>query len=277
MGTEWGAVVFGLASALIWGGGDFCGGLATRRAAVLAVLALSQAAGLAALVLLALIWREPLPPLEAAGWGAAAGVAGTIGLGTLYTGLARGSAAVVAPVSAVLAAAIPVLITALSLGVPDAAKLAGFAVALAGIWCVARSDEPSGRARGLGYAVLAGCGFGGFFVLIDQAHSGGTFWPLAVARCVTLLLVLPALLLRDWSALRKVPPVAFASGLLDATGNVCFVLASQFGRLDVAAVLSSLYPASTVLLARLVLAERIGRIQQIGLVLVLGSIVLIAG
>ncbi|HEU4325885.1 MAG TPA: EamA family transporter [Roseiflexaceae bacterium] len=275
MGTAWGAVVFGLAAALTWGGGDFCGGLASRRAAVLAVLGLSQAAGLAALVLLGLLWREPLPPLEAVGWGAAAGVAGTLGLGMLYAGLARGAAAVVAPVSAVLSAAIPVLITALSVGLPEAPKLAGFAVALAGIWCVARSDDPAGTARGLGYAVLAGCGFGGFFVLIDRAD--GTFWPLAVARCVTLLLVLPAVLLRDRGALRRVPRVAFASGLLDAGGNVFFVLASQLGRLDTAAVLSSLYPASTVLLSRLVLAERIGRIQQLGLLLVLGAIVLIAG
>lgn len=274
-----GAVVFGVLSALIWGSGDFCGGLATRRVSVLAVLVASQGAGLLALLALALLWREPwLSPADLA-WSAAAGLAGTLGLSALYTGLARGAAAVVAPVSGVLAAALPVLVAALQSGLPRAVQLAGFALALLGIWLVARGGPAAGARGGLGYALLAGCGFGAFFVLIHQASGAATFWPLTVARVVALLVLLPATLARPPAAaqLRRVPAVAFGSGLLDVGGNICFVLAGQLGRLDVASVLSSLYPAATVLLARLVLGEQIGRGQQIGLGLTLGAIALIAG
>jgi drug/metabolite transporter (DMT)-like permease len=279
MDSQLGAVGYGLASALSWGAGDFSGGVASKRAPVLGVLAFGQAAGVSLMVALAFSWGEPVPAAASLGWAAGAGASGAVGLAALYRGLAVGRMGVVAPVSAILSAAIPVLWGALAEGLPGPTRLAGFGLALAGIWLVAGAGEASGGRRGLGLAVLAGFGFGGFLVLMARGAQGGTFWPLAAARGMTLALSLAAALLSRRSF---VPPVAalpfvILSGALDAGGNAFFVLAAQGGRLDVAAVLSSMYPASTVLLASLVLRERVSRPQGVGIAAVLIAIALIAG
>jgi drug/metabolite transporter (DMT)-like permease len=272
-------VLFGLLSAASWGGGDFCGGLATRRASVLRVLPVSALGGVLPLLALALLSGEAflgagVGPLW---WGAAAGLFGTLGLAALYRGLAVGRAAIVAPISAVLAAALPALWGATTEGLPGPLRLAGFALALVGVWLIAQAGEDARGAGGLALALLAGCGFGGFFILIDRAGEGGTYWPLLAARGVTLAASLTAgLLLRPAGSVRPALPIALLSGALDAGGNAFFVLAGQAGRLDVAAVLSSLYPATTVLLSRLVLGERIAPRQAAGIVAVLGAIALIA-
>jgi drug/metabolite transporter (DMT)-like permease len=273
------AVVLGLTSAASWGAGDFTGGLASKRSPLLGVLVVGQGTGVALVVLAALALREPAPAPAALAWAAAAGAAGAVGLAALYRGLAVGRMAVVAPVSAVLSAAIPVAWSALAEGLPQPSKLAGFALALAGIWLVARAG-PSGEGRaGLGLALVAGCGFGGFLVLMHQGAEGGTFWPLAAARGTSLALALAAALGRGraWAPMRRAVPLVMLSGALDAGGNAFFVLAMQAGRLDVAAVLSSMYPASTVLLAAAVLRERVTRPQGAGIAAVLGAIALIAG
>jgi drug/metabolite transporter (DMT)-like permease len=273
------AVLFGLASAASWGAGDFTGGLASKRSPVLGVLVLGQAAGVTLIVATALLLREAAPTPAALAWGVAAGGAGAVGLAALYRGLAVGRMAVVAPVSAVLSAALPVLWSALSEGMPPASKLAGFALALAGIWLVARAGPAGGGREGLALALLAGCGFGGFLVLMHRGAQGGTFWPLAAARGTSLALALVAALARRraWAPARFAAPLVLLSGVLDAGGNAFFVLATQAGRLDVAAVLSSMYPASTVLLAAGLLRERVSRPQGAGIAAVLGAIVLIAG
>jgi drug/metabolite transporter (DMT)-like permease len=135
-----------------------------------------------------------------------------------------------------------------------------------------------GRA-GLGLALVAGCGFGGFLVLMARGAQGGTFWPLAAARGTSLVLALSAAIAsrRPWVPALPALPVVLLSGVLDAGGNAFFVLASQTGRLDVAGILSSLYPASTVLLAALLLRERVSRPQGVGIAAVLAAIALIAG
>lgn len=272
------AVLFGLASAFTWGGGDFCGGLAARRAPVVAVLILSGGAGLVLITALALVFREAVPPTTALLWGTAAGSAGTLGLAMLYRGLAVGRASVVAPTSAVLSAVLPAVWSMYNEGLPDVLQLLGFVLALAGIWLVARTPGAGSASSGIGLALLAGVGFGVFFVLIDQAGENGTFWPLAAARAMTFTLTLVALLVQrvplrfDPALLR----VALLAGALDVGGNTFFVLAGQAGRLDIAAVLSSLYPASTVLLSRVVLHERITPLQVLGVVLALAAVALIA-
>lgn len=274
-------VVLGLASALVWGGGDFCGGQATKRASVFAVLLIAELSGLLLLLGLALAWRETLPSTPTVLWSAVAGLFGVFGLIFLYQGLATGKAGVVAPTSAVLAAAIPMLYGALTQGMPDALHLLGFALALVAVWLVAQSHEESGPAKGLGMALLAGCGFGGFFILIHQAGATATFWPLAIARAITVPCTLTALWYRRRAGYVEQPtramlPLALLSGFLDAGGNAFFLLAAQAGRLDVAAILSSLYPASTVILAWLILGERTSWLQRIGVVTALGAIALIA-
>jgi uncharacterized membrane protein len=284
MAPDLAAALLGLASAASWGAGDFSGGLAARRSPLLGVLAVGQLAGTALVAALAMATREAAPPAASLAWAVAAGGTGAIGLAALYRGLAVGRMAVVAPVSAVLSAAIPVAWGAVAEGLPPAAKLAGFALALAGIWLVARSgggEAPGAGGRGLPLAVVAGAGFGGFLIFMHQGATGGTFWPLVAARGTAFLLVLAAALARGrpatWLPARAALPLVILSGALDAGGNALFVLASQAGRLDVAAVTSSMYPASTVLLAALLLGERVSRPQAAGIAAALGAIALIAG
>ena len=278
MGSDFGAALLGLASAVSWGGGDFCGGLAARRMPVRWVLTISASAGLLLLLGLALGTSEPFPSFGSIGWGLAAGVFGTLGLAMLYRGLAAGRAALVAPTSAVIAAALPAAWGAISAGLPSWHQLLGFVLALLGIWLVAQgAGGGSAALAGLGSALLAGLGFGAFFVLIDRAGDGGTYWPLVAARLVTLLLMAATLVARrtpaPWSPSNLA--IGVLAGVLDVGGNSLFVLANQIGRLDVTAVLASLYPASTVVLAALLLREPIGRPQLAGLVAILLAIMLI--
>jgi drug/metabolite transporter (DMT)-like permease len=286
MSSDLAAALLGLASAASWGAGDFSGGLAAKRSPLLGVLALGQATGTALIAALAIAAQEAAPPLASLGWSMAAGVSGAVGLAALYRGLAIGRMAVVAPVSAVLCAALPVAWGALSEGLPPATKLLGFALALGGIFLVARSGEtedaaPGVARQGLLLALVAGAGFGGFLVFMHLGAEGGTFWPLAAARGTAFLLVLATALSRRsataWIPARAALPLVLLSGALDAGGNALFVLASQAGRLDVAAVTSSMYPASTVVLAAVLLGERVSRPQGFGIAAVLGAIALIAG
>jgi len=278
LGGEFAAVVFGLASALSWGAGDFSGGLATKRAPVFGVLAIGHAVGLLLLVALALVWGESLPSATYLGWGLAAGLAGAVGLASLYRALAVGQMGMVAPVSAVLTATLPALFGMLTEGMPGALKLVGFGLALLGMWLIARTGASVGARAGLGLALLSGCGFGTFFILVHRAGASAVFWPLAAARIGSLGLVLPIALGRrqfPQPERRVLVPVLLA-GALDVAGNAFFVLAGQAGRLDVAAILASLYPASTVLLAALLLGERVMRVQVVGIVAALTAIALIA-
>jgi drug/metabolite transporter (DMT)-like permease len=281
LGSEFASVALGLASAASWGAGDFCGGLATKRASVYAVVITSQAAGVALLFGPALMFGETIPPLSDLMWGAGAGIAGAVGLLALYRGLASGQMGLVAPVSAVVAAALPVVVAAFLQGLPGSLKLAGFGAALGGIWFLSRPTSQTAtpfRSNDLGLPLLAGLGFGLFFVLIDQGNDRATFWPIVAARFASLTL----LTVIAWTNRQPIAPehsqlwlVALA-GVLDAGGNAFFSLAVQAGRLDVASVLSSLYPASAVALAWWLLKERLTRVQWASVGAALAAIVLIA-
>jgi drug/metabolite transporter (DMT)-like permease len=272
-------VLSALASAVVWGSGDFTGGLAARRASQYQVLALSMLSGAAVLLFLALAWGEARPSSVDVLWAAAAGFSGAVGIAALYRGLALGQAAIVAPVSAVVGAALPVLAGALLDGLPGPLRLAGFAVALLGLWYVSQSVSAAGahQRTSLLLAFVAGLGFGGFFILIAQVPGSGVFAPLFVARTSAFVAALVIL------AVRRVPlpglaahPVALLAGVLDAGGNIFYVLAQQLTRLDVAAVLSSFYPAATVVLAFFVLKERVAPRQWLGAALCLLAVLLIA-
>jgi drug/metabolite transporter (DMT)-like permease len=271
-----GAAFFGLASAMTWGAGDFCGGLATRRAPVLTVVFLSQAIGLALLVLLALISREPFPSATDLAWGAAAGIAGVIGLSALYRGMAIGQMGVVASITGVISTALPVAFGALTQGMPDSLQAVGFGMAMAGVWLV---SKPQGAARpdGIGLAIVSGIGFGSFLILIAQTQRDAVFWPLSAARVASIALMFIFILARRSFALpaRETILLLVLAGVLDAGGNFLFVVASQAGRLDVASALASLYPASTVLLALVLLRERLRRPQMLGVFVSLAAIPLI--
>jgi drug/metabolite transporter (DMT)-like permease len=177
----------------------------------------------------------------------------------------------------VLAAAFPVLVAAVTQGVPPALRLTGFVLAVAGIWCLSRPAGAMQRPRGLGLAALAGLSFGGFYVLISQVRGPSVFWPLAVATTTGLFIMVGLAAARGQPLCppRGVIGVALLAGILDAGGSACFVLAARAGRVDVAAVLGSLYPAFTVLLARVVLDERLTRTQTAGLVAAIAALPLI--
>lgn len=271
-------VIFGLAASLCWGSGDFSGGLASRRAYVGSVVLIDYAVGLVLLLTLALIWREPFPAPVDLLWGGIAGVVGVLGVLAFYSALARGKMGIAAPVSAVLTAGLPVLFSIFTAGLPTLLQLGGFVLAGLAIVLIAGLQGLSERPQGIALAVLAGCGFGGFFILISRVPAASTFWALAAARCSAIGVLLLVLRVRRRSLvppLSGMPLVALA-GILDALGNVLFVFAAGSGRLDVAAILSSLYPAATVGLSVLVLRERVARLQAVGILLALLAIPLIS-
>jgi drug/metabolite transporter (DMT)-like permease len=277
-GSEFAAVAFGLTSAATFGVGDFIGGLATRRTSVRTVVLISHGVGLILLVLLALIRAEPAPLPADIAWGAAAGIAGQLGVIALYRAMAIGQMGIAAPVTAVLSAALTALVGMLTQGMPDLVHLIGFALALVGVWIISRPEGTAGRPAGLGLAIVGGLCFGGFFVLLAQIHQDAVFWPLAVARLASIVVQL-AIAVASRGIVRPAAGLLIMivlSGAMDAAGNVFFVLAEQSGRLDVAGVLASLYPATTVLLAFWILKERMTRVQRVGVLMALVAVPLIA-
>ena len=267
-----------LGAAAVWGAGDFAGGIATKRANVFRVVAGAHACGLALMLLLAWLTREPVPSRGSLAWGVAAGVSGAFGIAALYKALAIGRMGIIAPVASVITGVLPVLVGIRTEGFPDRLQLAGFVLALASIWLVARPDGEIDSHRGLGLAVLAGGLFGLFLVAGKQAGHDGVFWPLVAARTAStlLMLVIVAATPRDGRSLRSALIPILLSGLLDSGANALFIAATRHGRLDVAAVLSSLYPASTVILARVQLKERLSATQNAGIVGALFSVALIS-
>jgi drug/metabolite transporter (DMT)-like permease len=277
--SSFGTIIFGLLSAATWGTGDFFGGLGARRSSVYGVIIVAHAVGLIFLTALALLWGESIPPTPDLLWGMAAGIAGAVGLTALYASLAGGQMGLNAPIIAVLAAVIPVTFSLYTEGMPGEFKFIGFGVALIAVWLLSRpSEHASGPPRGLGLALLAGLGLGGFFILINQGQSDAFLWPLVASRVASLpFMILVTLLMRQpLLPPRAVLPMAALTGTFDALGNLFFLLASNVGRLDVATVISSLYPVSTVILARIILKERVAALQVLGILLAMGAIVLIA-
>ncbi|HET6692602.1 MAG TPA: EamA family transporter [Miltoncostaeaceae bacterium] len=272
-----GAVVLGLVSGLSWGVADFLGGLASRRAAAFAVVALSQAAGLVVALVVAAVLRPDLPPPDKALLGAAAGLTGVIGLMAFYRAMAVGSMSVIAPVTA-LGAAVPVVVDLASGNDPAAVVLAGMLLALAGAALVARAPGPASRA-GLGLAVVAALGFGGFFSLLAEAADGeSALWSLITARgaSVPVALVACAAVGASLAVRGRLLLMVAAAGVLDASANLMFAAGSQRGLTSVVAVLGSLYPVTTVVLAAVLLHERLGRLQAAGAGLALGGVAMIA-
>lgn len=279
LSPELAAVTFGLLSALSWGAGDFNGGLATRKTSVVGVVFVSHLTGWVFLVALAVLAGEAMPPAEDLLWGGLAGLAGLGGLVALYRALASGRMGIAAPVSGVLTAALPVLFSIGVRGLPHGEQLLGFGLALLAIWLVSFTRGEGRSAGSIGLALVAGFGFGVFFILLDQVRSGTVFWPLVAARTLSTTIMALILLVNRRSNLlpnnRGLLALVLLSSALDVAGNVFFLVATQAGRLDVAAVMSSLYPASTLLLARFFLKERLSRLQFVGVLAALAAIVLI--
>ncbi len=273
------AVGLALVCALAYGAADFFGGMASRRMPASAVTLLSQVAGL---VVLALAY--PLVPGRfylADRWGLGAGIFGALGIGALYAALAVGRMGVVSPVTAVVGASVPVVWGLWSGERPAGAALAGVGLAFVAVALVSTSPDTrrlSAREPGVAAALLSGLAIGFLYVFLSHTHRDGGLTVLAAARAGSLAaLGLYAVAMRE--AVRPPPalvPTIAAAGGLDMVANILYVVATRFGLLTIVAVLTSLYPASTVFLARIVLGERLSLLQWAGVACAAGGVVLIA-
>jgi drug/metabolite transporter (DMT)-like permease len=274
------SIFYGLTSALTWGAADFTGGIASKRANVYGVVIGAEGFGMFLFVILALAFRESIPPWQTWLWGSASGLSGGFGLLLLYRALANGRMSVAAPVSAVIAAIIPVVVGGFLDGLPGVWTFAGILLALMAVWLIAHGENggenPAIRLNEITLPLIAGIVFGMYFVFMHQASREAIFWPIVASRLASTVGILAyALVTRQpWRPERKTWPLIALSGFLDASGNAFYVLGGQLGRLDVSAVLGSLYPGSTVLLAGLFLHERLNRLQLAGILTALTAIVL---
>jgi drug/metabolite transporter (DMT)-like permease len=274
-------VVLALASAVVYGGADFLGGLASRRASVFGVVALSQVVGLVALLALLPWLGGPVDGADLA-WGAAAGAAGGGGLVVFFRTLARGVMSVIAPVTAVTAAAVPVVVGLFYGDTVGVWPAVGIGVALVAVVLVSAegglSALRSARPAALAPALAAGSLFGLFFVLLDRTTADAGLTPLVAARIASVALVVVLALggRQSLRVTRPALPLVAVSGIGDMSANALFLLATQAdGRLAITGVLASLYPVSTVVLAQLVLRERLVGAQVAGLLSAVGAVVLI--
>lgn len=305
-----GNAALALASAIIWGGGDFSGGVAVKAAdgtmrSAFRVVLLSHTVSLSILLLLSLIWGGSKPSGITVVWGLIAGIFAALSLTTFYVALSGGAMGAAAALSGLLASAIPATVSAVTEGAPGVLRLAGFGMAGLAIWLVAagastedtgptletQSQSPAqiqaGNRRTMTLAIAAGVGFGLYFVAMKMAGRGGLLWPMtsvrigSVSTCVVLVLAtLRARGSSDAIRTRAYLPrraVLWAMGpaLLDTGGNLLFMAATRLGRLDVASVLASLYPASTILLAAWMFHERPTRRQGLGMLTAAVAVVMI--
>jgi len=275
------AIALALGASLAYGLGDFIGGLKARTLHVLAVLALSQLAGLLGVLVWLTVSGEGFPGGTTVAGAVGAGVCGAVGLAALYRGLAVGAMGIVAPISAV-SAAIPFAVGVLRGERPSALQFVGVVVALGGVALASREPAAAGggRAAGVGLALIAAAGFGGYFVFAAEAAEVSVPWAVACARFTAFLLA-GAVALAVGVSLRvgraHLPAVA-AVGLCDVGANVLFGIASTRGYLSVVAVLTSLYPVVTVALAAVFLHERIASSQRVGVAgALLGAAMITAG
>ncbi len=287
-----GNALLALAAAVLWGGGDFSGGMSVKTAggtmgAALRVIVLSHTVSLG--VLLAAVWwrGDGFPHGAPLAWGLVAGATAGIALACFYVALSRGAMGASAALSGLLAAAIPAAVSASAEGSPGLMRTVGFLVAGMAIWLIAAGPNPEAKPADRGtvwLAVAGGVGFGVYFVALKFAGTAGVIWPLATARMgsltvCSLLVGGTALGAREGGARFRLTRVvvgwAMGAALLDTSGNLLFIMATRAGRLDVAAVLASLYPASTILLAAWTLHERPTRRQGLGMAAAAAAVVMI--
>jgi drug/metabolite transporter (DMT)-like permease len=278
------SILFGLTAALGWGAGDFTGGLASRKTGAYRAVFYSEAIGIIFLLIVVKVSGESLPDQRVWLLAMLAGALGTVGLMMLYHAMTLGLMSIATPVSALLAASLPVLVGIFKEGIPQLLTVIGFGFALFAVWMISQGE--SGMTDKLRIAhfsalklpLLAGIGFGLYFVLMHEAtSSGATIWPMVASRSGGMILVTAYMFIArvSWKVEdRSAWPMLTINGILDISGNVFFILAGQLGRMDVAAVLSSLFPGATVMLASVFLKERLTRNQWIGIASALTAIVL---
>jgi len=273
-------LVFALTAALAYGAADFLGGIASRRTRPTVVVFLSQTIGLG--VLAAFL---PFLPghfdVASIGWGIASGIAGVVGIGCLYTALARGRMGIVSPITAVVGASVPVCMGLVLGDRPPAHALLGVALAFVAVALVSITPdlrEGSVREPGVLLALVSGLAIGALYVFLSRGSADGRIWLLAITRITSIIVLgLYALVVRAPLRPARGTTVAIVfAGALDMSANVLYVLATRVTMLAIAAVVTSLYPASTIFLAWIVLHERLNRVQWSGVACATAGILLIA-
>jgi drug/metabolite transporter (DMT)-like permease len=275
-------ILFGFLSALSWGAGDFSGGLASRKLGAYRAVLYADFFGLFLIAIVLGIYREDIPSAYVLINSIIGGALGSVGLLVLYYSLTKGEMSIAAPVSALFAAVLPVVVGAITEGFPKFIQIVGFVIALAAVWLISRGNSTErfrlDHLADLRLPILAGVGFGSYFIFIHYATQATdtVLWPMVMSRLAgTILLFFVVLIRREPFAVpQDAWTVVFFNATLDLGGNFFYILASRMGRLDIAAVLSSLYPGATVLLAWLMLKERISRKQWFGILAALIAIVL---
>jgi drug/metabolite transporter (DMT)-like permease len=274
---QFATAAYGMAAVLAWGASDFLGGYATRRANAFLFTAVVNIGGLFLVGTLASATHAPFPSGRSAAWVLAGGISGGAALAIFYRALSSGRMGLTAPVAAVLGAAIPTLFSMFTEGLPGIVPRIGFGFAVAGLWLITRSEDGNSP-EGVGLAIFAGIGFASFYLCVRQAGNASPLWIASLTRIGGLIITGLIVLLRG--KFRDITPAgirwAVLTGCIDSMGTVLFVRASQTGRLDEAVVISSLYPAVTVLLARLVLKEHFTRWRFVGLLAALAAVPMIA-
>lgn len=291
-----GTTALSLTAAASWGAADFAGGLAARRASPYLVVTVAHGLSLAALLALAVLTRALFPTPSSIAYALAAGLAGGAGLVAFYRSLSLGQMGLSAALAGLVTAILPVAVSSVLDGLPKTPQLAGFAVAIAAIWLIAyKPTEPGSAAARSGagalwLAVLAGTCFGLLLILLRLADRGSVLWTLTFSHITsTGVAAIPAAALfrrgrstmaedvaEQAAPVGRYLPLAATAGFFDTGGNLLYALAARVGRLDIAAVLSSLYPAGTILLAAWLLKERTTRSQAVGIALALAAVALIS-
>ncbi|HEX8768460.1 MAG TPA: DMT family transporter [Jatrophihabitans sp.] len=274
------AVLFALLAAAVYGVSDFIGGLASRRSPAITVLLVSYPIGALLMAALLPVYGGPVSGGTLA-WSVAGGAAGLIGVALLYTALGQAPMNVISPVTAVMSAVVPVVAGVVQGERPHLLAWLGIVLGLLAVTLISRqpADHPHGPIgwRPLAMAVLAGVGFGSYFICLAGTDPDSGMWPVVLSRLVSAVLVVP-LAAAAAGFVRMPRPVlglALLAGMLDAVANFAFLLASRHGLLSLSSVITALYPAGTVLLAVLVLKERTGAVQRVGLGIAVAAVVLL--
>jgi drug/metabolite transporter (DMT)-like permease len=280
MSSSGAAAGLGLLSAATWGGSDFAGGWGARRASTLLITASGQIVSLAGLLVICLVLRLALPGTSYLVYAAIGGFEGAIALAVFYRALAMGAMGLTAALTGVMTALVPVAFELFHSGFPSAITFAGLAMGLAAIWMISHSPSKVGAdasRRALLLGASAGVGFGAQLILFKAAAAGGVLWALTSGRIAGVVAILLVVAIAPPQApWRGFWLAGIVSGSLDTIGNLFYMLASQLGRLDVAAVICSMYPAGTILLAGIILREHPTRRQVAGMGLALAAVALLS-
>jgi drug/metabolite transporter (DMT)-like permease len=273
-------IILGLASALSWGTGDFAGGLAARKVGPYRAVMFAEAIGLGAILIVLPFFPEAFPDMHSILWSAAAGIVGTVGLLAFFEAMRRGRLSVVAPLSALLGAVVPVVAGIFVDGLPKLIVFLAFGLALVAIVLISREKVPEDAGKTAPYLhipLLSGIAFGFYFVIMHEASQDYFWGPLVVARSTGMLSIAAYLLIirGDFSVPSGSWHLLAVNGIFDVGGNAFYILAGQAGRMDVSAVLGSLYPGMTVFLAWLLLKEKLQLSQWAGILLAFIAIALI--